>query len=220
MKLIDISMSISENMMVYKNREEKKPKFIPMKTYHNSDFYESRIDMDLHTGTHVDAPLHMIEDGQTMEMLPLDTWHGSAIVLDLSHISEGIRAEDLKAFEIKKGQIVLFKTRNSFEDAFNAEFIYLAADGAEYLAEIGIKGVGIDALGIERSQPGHETHKALFEKDIFILEGLKLDHVSEGSYYLMALPIKIEGVEASPVRAVLMKFEEAFKDDFKEVLKG
>lgn len=204
MKIIDISMSISEKMTVYKNREEKKPKFIPMKTYQNSDFYESRIDMDLHTGTHVDAPLHMIENGQTMEMLPLDTWHGNARVLDLTHVAGGIQSSDLIPFGIEQGQIVLFKTRNSFENAFNAEFIYLAADGAEYLAKLGIKGVGIDALGIERSQPGHETHKALFEKDIFILEGLKLDHVAEGPYYLMALPIKIEGVEASPVRAVLM----------------
>lgn len=207
MKLIDISMAISEDMMVYKNREEKRPKFQPMKTYDSSDFYESRMDIDLHTGTHVDAPLHMISGGKTMEKLPLDLWHGQAKVLELTHVADGIHESDLTPFDIQAGEIVLFKTRNSFETEFNADFVYLAADGAAYLAEIGIKGVGIDALGIERSQAAHETHKILFERDIFILEGLSLSQVSAGSYYLMALPLKVVGVEASPVRAVLMDVE-------------
>lgn len=205
MKLIDISMTISKDMMVYKDRAEKKPKFMPMKTYENSDFYESRMDIDLHTGTHVDAPLHMIENGKTMEQLPLEDWHGEAQVLDLSHVKEAIHLEDINSYQIKQGEIILLKTQNSFEDTFNADFIYLAADAAAYLVEMGIKGVGIDALGIERAQAAHDTHKILFDKDCFILEGLRLAHVKEGHYYLMALPLNIVGVEASPVRAVLIE---------------
>ncbi len=205
MKLIDISMTISKDMMVYKDRAEKKPKFMPMKTYENSDFYESRMDIDLHTGTHVDAPLHMIENGKTMEQLPLEDWHGEAQVLDLSHVKEAIHVEDINSYQIKQGEIILLKTQNSFEDTFNADFIYLAADAAAYLVERGIKGVGIDALGIERAQAAHDTHKILFDHDCFILEGLRLAHVNEGHYYLMALPLNIVGVEASPVRAVLIE---------------
>lgn len=204
MKLIDISMTIAPDMMVYKNREEKKPVFIPMKTYENADFYESRLDFDLHTGTHVDAPLHMVNGGDTMEKISLDTWHGDAIVADLSHVEGGIGKGDLESIALKPGQILLLKTRNSFEETFNPEFIYLAEDGAAYLAEKQIKGVGIDALGIERAQPSHATHTILFNADIFILEGLRLAHVAEGQYYLMALPLQIKGVEASPVRAVLL----------------
>lgn len=205
MKLIDISMPISSEMMVYKNRDEKRPIFKPMKTYENADFYESRIDMDLHTGTHVDTPLHMIKDGLTMEQLPLDLWHGNAKLFDLSHLEDGISKADIDFLEITKGDIVLFKTRNSFEDFFNVDFIYLKADAAKYLGEIGVKGVGIDALGIERAQPNHESHLELFNAGAFILEGLSLKDVEEGAYYLMALPLAIVGVEASPVRAVLIE---------------
>lgn len=203
MKLIDISMPIHPQMMVYKDREEKKPIFKPMKTYENADFYESRLDFDLHTGTHVDSPLHMIDGGDTMEKIDLDTWHGKALVVDLSHVEGGIRKSDLEHLELEENIILLFKTRNSFEDKFNAEFIYLEESGAEWLSKKGIKGVGIDALGIERAQPSHATHRILFEANIFILEGIRLAHVEEGEYYLMALPLSIEGVEASPVRAVL-----------------
>lgn len=207
MRLIDISMPISAEMMVYKNRAEKKPIFKPMKTYADSDFYESRLDLDLHTGTHVDTPLHMIEGGKTMEQLPLDDWHGQAQLLDLSHVTEAIHAEDLKVFDISAGDIVLLKTRNSYSEVFDPEFVYLAEDGAAYLAAIGIKGVGIDALGIERAQADHGTHKVLFEKGCFILEGIRLAAVDAGRYYLMALPLALVGTEASPVRAVLMKKE-------------
>lgn len=205
MRLIDISMPISPEMMVYKNREEKKPKFIPMKTYENSDFYESRLEMDLHTGTHIDTPLHMKVDGQTLEQIALDTWHGYAKVLDLSKVEGCINEADLKAFDVASGDIVLLKTKNSYEMAFNPDFIYLSAQGATYLAKLGVKGVGIDALGIERAQAAHETHKILFGANCFILEGIRLAEVNEGGYYLMALPLNIVGVEASPVRAVLIQ---------------
>ncbi len=207
MKLIDISMKIFPNMMVYKNREEKKPIFKPIKTYENADFYESRLDFDLHTGTHVDAPLHMIEGGKTMEQMDLEGWHGEALVLDLTHVEGGISKSDLEDFTISENQIVLLKTKNSLTELFDPEFVYLDASGAAYLANCKIKGVGIDALGIERAQPDHETHRILFEANCFILEGIRLKEVVEGTYYLMALPLALEGVEASPVRAVLVDFD-------------
>lgn len=207
MKLIDISVPIYNQMVVYKDREEKRPMIKPMKTFENADFYESRIDMDLHTGTHVDTPLHMVKEGQTMDQIPLDTWHGQAKVFDLSHLEDGITKADIENLNISQGDIVLFKTRNSFEDFFNMSFIYVKADAAQYLGKIGVKGVGIDALGIERAQPNHESHLALFEAGAFILEGINLKHVQTGSYYLMALPLALVGVEASPVRAVLIQNE-------------
>lgn len=203
MKLIDISMPISPEMMVYKNRDEKKPIFKPMKTYENSDFYESRLDLDLHTGTHVDSPLHMLENGATMEQIELDRWHGKAKVLDLTHVEEAIHLEDIQGQDLLEGDIVLLKTKNSLTETFDPDFVYLAEDAATYLVELGVKGVGIDALGIERAQASHATHKKLFEGQCFILEGLRLAHVEVGRYYLMALPLMLMGTEASPVRAVL-----------------
>ena len=84
------------------------------------------------------------------------------------------------------------------------DFIYLAESGARYLVDKGVRGVGIDALGIERNQLGHPTHKLLLANGIYILEGLRLKEVKEGSYTLIAAPLNIIGVEASPVRALLL----------------
>ena len=205
MKLYDISMAIEPEMMVYKNLESKKPKLLNSANYSNASHYETDIHMNLHTGTHFDAPLHMIEDGDTMEVYNLDQFITQCKVVDLSEVVGMIHKEDLVSKGIDRDDFILLKTRNSFEDTFNPEFISLADDGADYLAELEIKGVGIDALGIERGQPSHGTHKALLSKRIPILEGLQLAEVPEGVYQLIALPIKITGVEAAPTRAVLLE---------------
>ena len=96
------------------------------------------------------------------------------------------------------------KTKNSWDDQFQSDFIYLDKSGAEFLEENNVLGVGIDALGIERNQPYHETHKILLSRHIPILEGLRLKEVPAGEYILHALPLKIAGVEAAPTRAVLI----------------
>ena len=159
----------------------------------------------MHTGTHLDRSLHMVEGGDTVETLPLRDYITECKVLNLTQVKEKITDQDLMDHQIKQGDFVLFKTRNSFENNLEGDFIFLHKSAARYLAEIGIKGVGIDALGIERSQPGHESHLALMEKGIHILEGLRLAQIEEGNYLLVALPLNIVGAEAAPVRAVLMR---------------
>lgn len=108
---------------------------------------------------------------------------------------------------IDEGAFILLKTKNSFHEGFANDFIYVEKSGAQYLKDKGIVGVGIDALGIERSQPGHETHKILLGAGIIILEGLKLADIAEGEYILSAAPLKIIGSEAAPVRAVLITID-------------
>ncbi|HHW56378.1 MAG TPA: cyclase family protein [Clostridia bacterium] len=203
MKIYDISMEIHENMTVYKNKEGKRPKHTI--TVDKGDVTESRISMDMHTGAHIDAPLHMIKGGDTIENLDLSKVITRCKVFDFTHISDKITEEDLKDKEIQKGDFILFKTRNSFREDFDFEFVYLDKSGAQFLKEKGIVGVGIDALGIERSQPNHETHKILLGAGIVILEGLRLKDIEEGEYFLHAAPLKIKGAEASPTRAVLIK---------------
>jgi len=116
-----------------------------------------------------------------------------------------LKKTDLEKFEIEKNDFILLKTKNSYEDAFNFDFIYLARDAAEYLAEIGIRGVGIDTLGIERSQEGHPTHKTLFGNEIIIIEGLRLKEVEQGDYFMVAAPLKLTGTDASPARVLLFE---------------
>lgn len=205
MKIYDISMNIHHNMMVYKNKEEKRPTLKTMQDFSKSSTYESRISMDMHTGTHVDAPLHMIEGGSTIETLDLDTVITKCKVFDLNHISHRITREDLLNKGIEEEDFIILKTRNSNTEEFDFNFVYLEKSGAEYLREKKINGVGIDALGIERSQPEHETHKILMEAGITIIEGLRLKDIREGSYMLCAPPLKIEGAEAAPTRALLIE---------------
>lgn len=203
MKIIDISMTIHENMAVYKNKEEKKPGIITTSDFFTGSAFESELHMNLHTGTHIDMPLHMIPGGATSDNFDISTLITDCTVLDLTHVSDKISDTHLCKKEIPQNEFVLLKTRNSYLDSFNPEFIYLDASGANYLKELKVKGVGIDALGIERSQPGHETHKILFQNDITIIEGLRLSEVPEGTYRMIALPLKINNVEALPARVIL-----------------
>ncbi|QQE80223.1 cyclase family protein [Alicyclobacillus sp. SO9] len=206
-KIYDISMPIQPGMPVYKNKPEKQPEFEITSNFPENSVRETRIHLDVHTGTHVDAPLHMMPSGDTIETIPLTDLIRPCSVLDLTQVEKAIHAQDLMPFEITAGDFILLKTRNSFAAEFDFEFVFLAADAAEYLAEKKIKGVGIDALGIERSQPEHTTHKALFGIGAVIIEGLQLGKVEPGRYEMMALPLKLEGLDASPARIVLRELK-------------
>ncbi|EJY54895.1 cyclase family protein [Alicyclobacillus hesperidum URH17-3-68] len=204
-KLYDISMLIHADMQVYKNKDEKRPQFETTSDFTTGSAHETRLHLDAHTGTHIDAELHMIPNGRTIEAVGLEKLVRSCRVIDLTAVTGGITKADLEPHNPQAGEFLLFKTRNSFEETFNFEFIYLAADGAEYLANIGISGVGIDGLGVERAQPNHETHVSLLSKDIVILEGLRLKDVPAGTYFMVALPLKLTGIDAAPARVVLLE---------------
>ncbi len=204
MKIYDISMTITPDMPVYKGRKKKKPMMSADSDFITGTAYETRLTMNLHTGTHIDAPLHFIEGGGTIDQIPLDKVVTRCRVLDLTHVMDGISAGDLKSKTIREGDFVLLKSRNSFENLLEGDFVYLDGSGAEYLKDKRIAGVGSDSLGIERAQPAHETHKALLGAGIVILEGLRLADVPEGEYLLVAAPVKIQA-EGAPARALLIE---------------
>ena len=204
MKIIDISMAIHENMATYKSRPEKRPKRVIESSMPSDTANESSIIMNLHTGTHIDAPLHMLENGAPTTSIPQEKLITPAKVLDVTSAKDGISRADLEKHTIKTGDFVLLKARNSLDNEYRNDFVYLGADAAEYLARIGVRGVGIDTLGIERDQPGHGTHKTLLAKDIVILEGIRLSHVVPGDYLLIALPLKISRADGAPARAILL----------------
>ena len=201
MKIYDITAPIFNGMPVYKNKPEKQPE---INTNTNGHVTESRISMDVHTGTHVDAPLHMINDGETIETIDIQQLVRPVKVLDLSSVEEKITKEDIENYDIEENDFLLFKTKNSWDTEFNFDFIYVAEDAATYLKDKKIAGTGIDSLGIERAQEGHPTHRTLMGSGIIIMEGLQLKDIEEGSYFMVAAPLKIEGTDASPARVILM----------------
>ena len=205
MKIHDVTRLISEDMTVYKDRESKKIKRTVVADYEKADYYESRMDMDMHCGTHIDAPLHMIKGGDTIEKYDLSKFIGDCKLFDLTDVNEAIRKKDIENLDIQKDDIVIFKTKNSFDQGYNPKFVYIEEDAALYLSEKGIKTVGIDAMSIERDKKEHPSHKIILGANIGVIEDLYLKNVGQGQYFLSALPLNIRGSEASPIRAVLIE---------------
>jgi polyketide cyclase len=205
MKIHDVTRMISEDMTVYKDRESKKIKRTVVADYEKADYYESRMDMDMHCGTHIDAPLHMIKGGDTIEKYDLSKFIGDCKVFDLTDVDEAIRKKDIENLDIQKDDIVIFKTKNSSDQGYNPKFVYIEEDAAMYLSEKGIKTVGIDAMSIERDKKEHPSHKIILGANIGVIEDLYLKNVGQGQYFLSALPLNIRGSEASPIRAVLIE---------------
>ncbi|KUO94769.1 cyclase family protein [Ferroacidibacillus organovorans] len=203
MRFYDVSMDIVTEMAVYKDKDEKRPHFAQTASFSTHGFQETRVSLDVHTGTHVDAPLHMVEGGAPIEAIGLERLVTTCRVLNLTHVEDAIAREDLEPFAIQAGEFLLFQTRNSAREGFDPGFVFLNESGAKYLAEIGIAGVGIDALGIERSQEGHPTHKALFSANVVILEGLRLGAVPPAHYLMVCAPLRLKGVDAAPARVLL-----------------
>jgi arylformamidase len=168
----------------------------------------SSLSFGSHTGTHVDAPLHMIPDGAGVDELSLDILMGPALVLEFGPDVGAVSETALRAAGATGHDRVLLKTRNSSfitKREFVRDYTYLAPDGAEYLAANGVKLVGIDYLSIEQFHSGHHrTHKTLLGRGIVIVEGLDLSGVTPGVYELRCLPLSLPGLDGAPARAVLV----------------
>ncbi len=209
MKIHDISMLIEPDMLVYKDSLDKLPKYENIGNHNSSNVHETKVSLDIHCGTHIDMPLHMIPGGKTIDTLDISRLICNCSVFDMTYLTKSvITAKDIEPLNINKGDFVIFKTRNSFhykEKGFDYNFVYINESGARLLKSKKINGVGVDGLGIERGQSDHMTHKLLLEDNIIIMEGLQLEKIVEGEYQLIALPIKLKGTEGSWVRAVLVE---------------
>ncbi len=223
-KIYDVSMPVHPGMPVYKNKAEKQPVIEVIRDFDHGSrddqgapgskdtsntqdltgIRETRIHLDTHTGTHVDAPLHVMPAGPAMEAYDPETFFGACRVLDLTGVKDRITRRDLEDQGIQPGEFILCQTRNSWREGFDFRFVYLAPDAAQYLAEKGVRGVGLDALGIERDQPNHVSHRALLEKRIMVIEGLRLKEVPAGAYLLLVAPLKLISTEAAPARVLLI----------------
>jgi arylformamidase len=162
-----------------------------------------------HRGTHVDAPMHFVRDGASIEQLPLDPFIGPALVIEIADSVQSIDAAALNAHPWKGAPRVLFRTRSSLRGwmhspTFHRDFAYIAPDAAQLLADAGVKLVGIDYISAEQfGAPAPLTHRILLGKGIPIVEGLQLEGVRAGSYDLVVLPMKVAGHEGAPARAVM-----------------
>ncbi|UCH62859.1 MAG: cyclase family protein [Fidelibacterota bacterium] len=168
----------------------------------------SRATMSLHMGTHVDAPWHFGEGDRTVEAIPLSQLVIGARVLDLTHVEAAIGRSDLEG-KLDGIQAVLLKTSDSGRlealEPFNRDFVHLDESAAEYLVEQNISTVGIDYLSVEGYHVENApVHHRLLGAEVLIVEGLDLSGVEARDYLLVVLPLKIEGADGAPARAILI----------------
>jgi arylformamidase len=208
MTIYDISLPLSETLVVW-------PGDPPLRLTQPShldrgDLYTvTRIEMGVHSGTHLDAPAHFLPGGQTVDALDLDLLVGPAQVVHVPD-SDALSAAVLEGLEIPPGtERVLFRTRNSArwaagETEFWPGFVGITEDGARWLVARGIQLVGIDYLSVAPFDDAVTPHQVLLGAGVIAVEGLALDGIDPGTYWFACLPLKIAGAEGAPARAILM----------------
>ena len=167
----------------------------------------SVISMGVHSGTHMDAPIHFIQEGKGIDHIPLDTAIGRARVIEIRDPGP-IKPEELARHRIRRGERILFKTVNSShvwqKDEFVEDFVFILDDAADFLVDRGVRLVGIDYLSVGSfKHDGSYVHKTLLGGGIWIIEGLNLSNITPGNYDLICLPLRIIGGDGSPARAIL-----------------
>jgi arylformamidase len=179
--------------------------------YHPSKGHEVtmfQLNINVHNGTHIDAPRHFYPDGTTIDDMPLDAIMGQARIIEIKD-AESIKPEELADHNIQPGERILFKTKNSSLyklGKFIEDYVFLSTEGAHFLRDTKISVVGLDYLAIgsyKDKENLFEVHKTLLGAGIWIIEVLDLSAVKAGRYELICLPVRVEQGDAGPARAIV-----------------
>ncbi len=207
MKYHDVSVQIRSDMHVYEG--DPAVEIFPSSSISKGDnFNILRLSISTHTGTHIDAPLHFMAGGKTVEQIPFDLLMGAALVVDVDK-ADVITPEILQDQNLKGVKRILFRTRNSAlwkHRNFQKEFVYISGEAAAYLVDAGTGLVGIDYLSVEKfGSADHVTHRTLLSAEVVVLEGLNLSEVTAGIYEMICLPLPVHNGDGAPCRVVLLE---------------
>lgn len=212
MKIYDISLPVTPDMPVWPGD----PSVEMTQTASmdkGSEYNMTHLCLSVHTGTHVDAPHHFLNDKHTVDSLPLEILTGPAYVLHLPNEISAITAEVLSWAAIPpRTSRLLFRTRNSAlwadgVSAFQTDFVAVTADGADWLTTHGIRLVGVDYLSVAPYADSVPTHQILLRGRVVVIEGLNLSQVPQGHYVLYCLPLNLVGSDGAPARTILVSEE-------------
>lgn len=205
---IDLSHLLNEDISIYPGTA--KPSFEKLFSVEKDGFAEHKISILTHTGTHLDAPSHLISGGKSVDLFPLEKFNGKAFCIDCTEIR---KPEIELAFLIKyKGLIeqkefVFFRTGWSEKwkkESYYSNFPVLSADACKWLSEFELKGVGIDAISVDPvGSTSLPNHHILLNKEILIIENLtNLKRVENKEFVFSCFPLNIEGADGVPIRAI------------------
>jgi arylformamidase len=180
---------------------DPKPKFDPYATIKDNNANITRITVGSHTGTHVDAPWHFLQEGNSIDMEPLDKFIGEAAIIDASG-KNSITAEDFSGYDIRSNDIILIYTGTGDR---RTDFAYVDISAAEWMVEHEIKCVGIDTASVEEyGKKDAPVHKMLLARNVGIIENLaNLKQFAGSRMFFVCLPLPLKGIDGSPARAVL-----------------
>lgn len=218
MKVFDITPEIDQGLAVFPG-DVAFERNVAMDFKSGDQLLLSSIKTTLHIGAHADSSSHYHSHGEGVEQRPLTAYFGKAQVISVSlKKAQRILVSDIKT-EIKASR-VLFKT-DSFPDPkkWNSDFMSLSPELIEFLHAKGVVLVGIDTPSVDpESSKTLESHQALFQTKMAVLEGLVLTKVPDGIYSLVALPLPIRDADASPVRALLFEEPSVFPQTSYEII--
>lgn len=208
MKLIDLAHPISPKMPVYPGTEP--PLFVNAYAIDDTGFAEKKITLYSHTGTHIDAPAHLIKGANTLDMLPIQHFYGNAFLLDFSLMKNriiGIKELEPHQERIAQAEFLLIHTgwsRYWGTETYFSGYHVLSPEAADWLSRFGLKGVGFDTISADKADSqDFPVHKALLGKDMIIIENLvNLDKLPCEHFMFSCFPLKFEDADGCPVRAV------------------
>jgi len=207
MRIIDLTHLIETTMPVFPGTEP--PLLLEANTIAADGFAEKRLTLYSHTGTHMDAPAHMLAGGKTLDAYPVSDFYGKAVLIDVhDRILEQIGLEHLASLEDRLRDADFLVLRTGWAERWGTEeyfegFPSLTTEAAAWVVGLGIKGIGTDAISIDRMQDtDFAVHHVLFNAGLFVIENLaNLDQVGQ-EFILGCFPLKIHDADGSPARAV------------------
>ena len=201
-KIFDITRPLSNSSVVYPG--DSPPMF---KQHDRGQYLISDLSMNSHSGTHIDAPVHYLKTWETIDMIPLSRLVGPCRVLDVTDAGRDITEQVIRG-KINGITRVLLKTGFSSCAEFREDYPSLTRDAAKYLVKNRIQCIGIDSFSIEAFVCNGAVHSELLGNDCAIIELLDLSAIPEGEYTIVALPLRLSGLDGSPARVILLQEEE------------
>lgn len=193
----DVTRPLSEDILIFPGGDPA-PSFTREE---HENYVITLLSLCTHTGTHIDAPSHYLKEGGTVDAIPPEKLVGRCRVIDLGTRTAVTRA-DLEGWT-GGGERVLLKTWFSERTAFDPAYPHLTADAAAFLTEAGVACVGIDSPSIEAFDGDGTVHRTLLGEGVAIIELLDLSGVAGGDYYMLALPLRLKGLDGAPARVIL-----------------
>lgn len=206
MKIIDLTHEIAEGMPVYPGTEA--PVLKQANTVAEHGFAEKLITMVSHTGTHMDAPAHVLEDRKNLSQIDLNDLFGKGCLIDVREVQGKITADVLKPYEaaLKNSKIAVFFSgwdRYWGDEKYFENFPVMDESAAEFLVSTGVKGVACDMISVDTVDCVNlDIHRILFAADMFSCENLKgLGRLSGRDFEIGIFPLNIKDGDGAPVRA-------------------